>query len=335
MRKIRGKIVLLYNYFISRKWINKRIRICRKLRSVLFHNICHEWNCSFGNLNEDRTFYVIRCAKSDLGFFGMYNSVVYHIAIALQKGAEPVIDWCHYPNDYILEDNAVGKVNAWEDYFQQATDISLDEVYLSKNVIMSSGVTAPGLDEIYDWKLLEKSQKLVKKYVRLKPEVYELCENEYHRLQMDRNRILGVKCRGTDFISTKPTGHSICPSVEQIIETIEEKRKEWGDFNFIFLATEDELIFRQLKEYYGEKIIFNETERIQSTNGKWLNELFDSELVGKNCKKARMLEYLISVYLLSKCDSLIAPIVGATLGALRMRENPYTNLYLFQLGNYE
>lgn len=335
MRRVKGCIVKAYNYLIARKWINKNTKFCRKIRSMFFHNICHEWNCSFGKLNPDRVFYVIRCAKSDLGFFGMYNSVVYHIAIALQKGAEPVIDWRHYPNDYILEDDAVGKLNAWEDYFKQATDVTLDEVYHSKNVIMSSGATAPGLDEIYDLDMVAKSQRIVEQYVVLKPEILQICEAEFKRLKMDCNRVLGVKCRGTDFVATKPTGHSICPSTQQTIDVIEEKRKEWGEFDYIFLATEDELIFRQMKEYYGEKIISNETERIRDTDGKWLNELFDSQSEYSHSKKARMIEYVISVYLLSKCDALIAPIVGATLGAMRMRTTHYENLYLFQLGNYK
>jgi hypothetical protein len=46
-----------------------------------------------------------------------------------------------------------------------------------------------------------------------------------------------------------------------------------------------------------------------------------------------MQEYLASIYLLAKCDDLIAPNVGGTLGALRIK-GVYEYSYIFQLGTY-
>lgn len=334
MNRIRGLAIKLYNLIISFAFINKRNRICRKIRAILFHNICHEWKCSFGKKNSDRLFYVIRCSKSDLGFFGLYNTVLYHIQIAKKRGAEPIVDWCHYPNDYVLEDEMVGKKNAWEDYFEQMINITLDEVYKSKNVIMSAGGTRPDFEEIHHSELIKESHKLVKQYMRFNDDIQEKCINEYKNLSMENRKVLGVKCRGTDFSETKPRGHHICPNAVQTKNIIDEKEKEWGRFDYIFLATEDANIFAYLKEQYKERLIANKTHRIDETNGKWLNELFDSQAEIKHCKKERMTEYIISVYLLSQCDALIAPIIGATLGTLFMKNGEYEHFYLVQMGQY-
>lgn len=68
MKGINAIIIVLYNFFISRKFINKNNVFCRRIRQMLFHNICYECCASFGRKNRDRLFYVIRCPKDDLGF---------------------------------------------------------------------------------------------------------------------------------------------------------------------------------------------------------------------------------------------------------------------------
>ena len=97
--------------------------------------------------------------------------------------------------------------------------------------------------------------------------------------------------------------------------------------------TEDDPMFEQMKSIYGDRLLYNETLRIESADGKWLNELFDELDDEEGYKRARMLEYLVSIYLLARCDALIAPVVGATLGAMRIK-GQYEHHYLIRLGQY-
>lgn len=60
--------IKIYNYIISRSWINMNNPFCRRMRKALFHNICHECRANFGKLNAERIFYVIRCPQEQLGF---------------------------------------------------------------------------------------------------------------------------------------------------------------------------------------------------------------------------------------------------------------------------
>lgn len=334
LEKINAVLIRIYNFLIARRFMNRNNKVCRRIRAALYHNICRKCTASFGMRNPDRVFYVIRSPKSELGFFGLYNYVVDELREAERLKAEPVVDWQYYPNDYLLEDTLVGRVNAWEYFFQPASGVSLSEVYRSKHVIMSSGEYIGTLSEVNDAERLMESSRLIRKYIRLNEKTKRLCEEEYKRMGMDHFRTLGVKCRGTDFRETRPHNHVICPDVEITSQIITDKCREWGEFDKIFLATEDEIMFEQMKDIYSDRLLYNQTERFKTANGQWLNKTFDRSGRDRNYKYDRMLEYLISVYLLSMCDALIAPIVGATLGAMRIKGR-YEQYYLIHLGNYD
>ncbi|MCM1498458.1 MAG: hypothetical protein NC124_08325 [Clostridium sp.] len=223
-------------------------------------------------------------------------------------GAIPVVDLKYYPNDYIMEDKDIGRNNCWEFYFKQAENISIDEVYHSRSVIMSSGSYIPSLSEVYDINELMKSHVLVTKYLEPANSIKELCRKRRLDLGMEGKKILGVKCRGTDFARTKPSKHSIVPDAEQIIRVIKEKETEWGKYDAVFVATEDKYLYQSLKEEFGDRMISNDKNLIGDTGGKWLNELFCDKM--KGIKQEMMTKYLISILLLATCDALIAPVVG-------------------------
>ncbi|MCI8966550.1 MAG: hypothetical protein HFH75_03035 [Lachnospiraceae bacterium] len=55
-------------------------------------------------------------------------------------------------------------------------------------------------------------------------------------------------------------------------------------------------------------------------------------MIGK--KRQAMQEYLREIYLLARCDALIAPVIGGTLGAVRIKGG-FEKQYFFKLGQYE
>ncbi len=332
MKYIHGIIIKIYNWTISRESLNKNNSLSRKIRNMLMHNICYSCEARFGKLNKNRKFYVIRCPQETMGLFGVYNYVVKHLKIAENLGAEPVIDWQYYPNSSILNDSQIGKLNAWEFFFKQPSSASLQEVYHSNYVIMSNGEGMSDLAEVDDSKELEESRRIIQKYIKLNQEMLHFIEDKYIQLDMKDKKILGVLCRGTDFTASKPKGHAICPTAEETIQTIHEKENEWGNFDKIFLATEDEEIFQRIKEEFGERLIYCQNERISNAKGKWLNQLFEEESYWRT-KEIIAKQYLGAIYLLARCDALIAPIVGGTLGAMRIK-GKYDKIHLFQLGIY-
>lgn len=329
LSKLNGLLIKTYNKIISLKFINRNNKVSRRIRAMLYHNICFECKANFGNEHPDKCFFVIRSSQSELGFFGLYNYVIENMKYAVKKGWEPVVDWKFYPNDYIIDDQFVGKMNAWDFFFNPSSGILLDEVYKSKNVIMSSGKYFGG--KIEDEKELQESNSMIKQYIVLNEEINSKIEREYHRLGMDLECVLGVKLRGTDFRETKPKYHTIAPTVQETIDIIHQKEIDWGQkYSKILVVTEDEIMYEQMKEIYGERVVSNDTIRYKTTHGKWLNEIFASS----TNKLERMEEYLISVYLLAKCDAIIGPAVGATLAARKIK-GEYERCYFSNLGSYK
>ncbi|MCM1182299.1 MAG: hypothetical protein NC337_02870 [Roseburia sp.] len=99
------------------------------------------------------------------------------------------------------------------------------------------------------------------------------------------------------------------------------------------MATEDIAIYERLKSVYGDKLIAYEALRFASDTGdRKLSELgFERE----NDKYLKGEEYLITIYLLAECDSIITPVVGGGLAAIRINGGKYRHKYIFDLGEYD
>ncbi len=327
MKYINGILIKLYNKIISSRIINRNVRLCRRVRSILFHNICYECLAYLGKENAGRSFYVIRCPQENMGLFAAINYVVYHIKVAVNRGLEPVIDWQHYPNKYFSTDDNVGKVNVWDLFFEQPTNILLDEVYRSQNVMLSSGEwDASAIGEAYDMGKLQESHEIYKRYIRLNTRLKELVKEESNRIGFSEKKILGVKIRGTDFITTRPSDHSKLPELYDVLELIDKKMSEWGPFDGLYLATEDKHIFQCMSDKYKNILFYTETNTydLSDVGDKWLSEMYDG---GQIDKIKDMEDYLITTYMLAETDYLIAPAVGGTIGALRIK-GKYRELHI-------
>ncbi len=130
-------------------------------------------------------------------------------------------------------------------------------------------------------------------------------------------KVLGVICRGTDYISLKPKYHPIQPNVEDVINEANELLKS-GAYDFIYLATEDQKIKDKFVSFFGkDKILLNKRQYYD----KKYFELdkgsmdFSVHFNRDNDDFLKGLEYLSSLIILSKCDSLI----GGNCGGLCFR----------------
>ena len=92
---------------------------------------------TFGNLNENKIFYVIKRSPGT-GLFSNVTFVLNHLKICEKNNFIPIIDMENFKTIY----NELGKIkntyNSWEYYFQKISDYSLNDVYKSKNVIITN-----------------------------------------------------------------------------------------------------------------------------------------------------------------------------------------------------
>lgn len=291
-----------------------------------------EKKISLGNENPDKYFYVIRRAPEEIGLFSYVLTYLGMIVYAQEKGFIPVIDMQNYYNMF-LERDEIGKVNSWEYYFKQPTGYSLKEIQSSRHVILSKAVDLnwfeyPGLSLVCDKNNRKKWRFLYKENIFLQPEVIKKRDVLVKKL-FQGERVVGVICRGTDYLHIKPKDHPIQPSVEDIIKKTEELMKR-NLCKKVYLATEDEQIYLKLKKVFGSKLIINEARRYFNTYDAKISEIVKEEVMNKRQNGE---DYLLNILLLSKCNCIVGGCCGGMYGALLMTKG-YEEEYIFNLGLY-
>ena len=278
----------------------------------------------------DETFYVIRRHANRAGLFSFVMTNLGSIDIALQKGYIPVIDMQNSPNP-MLEADEVGKVNAWEKFFAQPGGKSLAEISGAANVILS-GIDAPSAypdyEMLQDTEQLEHWRHLYHVYIHLLPEI-ELAAREYMETVFKGMRVLGVLCRGTDYVQVRPKGHPIQPDTQEVIRRCREVMKEHR-LDAIYLATEDREIWEAFQEAFPGRIFSFQRMHLSLRPGENVND------IGNKIQGAtdRNREYLTSIRILSMSDCFVAGAANGSYAALLMTDG-FEYQYIYQLGTYE
>ena len=303
---------------------------CKVLNQIYIKIKWRARRAHYGKGNPDKIFYVIRRHDLHAGLFSYVVTNLGSIAAAIDKGYIPVVDMMNYTNTMLLPEQ-VGKVNAWENYFVQPMQYTMEDVYISRNVILG-GITQP--DKFPDFEMLsnpeelQKWQELAHKYIILQSEAKNRIQ-KYYEDKFAERRVLGVLCRGTDYLLLKPHGHPIQPMPEEVIRKcreIMEKQK----CDCIYLATEDQSIYTLFEQNFPGKIYSYQKKRYEMHEAGYLNDVIGDQIKPYE----RNLAYLISIGILAKCNCLIAGAVSGTYGALLLTEG-YEYQYIYQLGRYE
>lgn len=308
---IRRRFYIIYNYIKFPKYMEKKKH--------------------FGNLNQDKVFYVIRPRPGNVeGLMALLLDVIKHLEYAERCNFIPVVDFENYETQYYEE----GK-NAWELFFYQVSDYSLKEVYQSKNVVLS-GLNilekSPNyLNQKFDFNSLTKTRRLVEKYIKIKPEIQAIVDREFFKIHIDN--CVGLYLRGTDYTKLKPAGHPIQPTTFQAVKKIDEYMLQHPQKK-IFLVTEDMNIYTDIKKKYDDNVYtINGDVYITDYDGKtFLSEDKALKQLGRSSTQ-RGITYLVKIILLSKCRDLIG---GNTSGswAACVFSKSFNYMYIFDLGKY-
>lgn len=287
-----------------------------------------------GYKNPDKVFYIVRRSGMKLGLFSIFNTHLARVDSAFQNGMIPVIDMQNFNNSY-LDEGEYALVNAWEKYFEQPTEYSLEDAYVSRNIVLSdAGVPEPapndGMDFFSDYNgELSYWREKSRDYIRLKPHVKEAFEETYRNLFDENDKVLGVLARGTDYVKLRPSKHPVQPTTEQLIEKADEIMQKYG-CNKIFLATEDKEIANHFFAKFGDKCITNTQDYVDYKEG-YLAEIKSEN---RDDKYLRGFNYLITILILSKCDCIVAGRTSGTVGAALLSDG-WEYSYFFDLGYYE
>lgn len=275
------------------------------------------------------------CENSGLGLFAYYVTMLARIEYALRNQMIPVIDMKNYANTFHAK-GEVGKVNTWELFFEQPCNIGLEDALKSgKSRYVWDDIPNyhpnDSLDFLYNDAIVAYYHVIAEKYIRFQPDILQTLKRKEREIlgeQDKRGRILGVLARGTDYTGLKPYYNPIQPNLKQLTKVIDDFCTRYA-CEKIFVATEDSEILEQLIKSYGSRLLYTDQKRVS----KVTTYLYENQEFTNRDPFERGIEYLTSIYLLSKCNGIIAGRTSGTVGTCIMADN-YEFRYIFSLGRY-
>lgn len=288
--------------YILRKKITSSNK-CREMleleKSPLVVRYCH-----YGKLNYGKPVYhiVMREGYRIMGYCGLLRATLLHIAYAERMGFIPVVDWG--PELLYSEADCIhGTNNSFEYFFNNTSKVALEDIAHSYLVVHS---------KVYDIQMFSKQMSyyidnneldILSETIRsnLRFNIYGLQEVVAPcREIIKRGKILGLHIRGTDF-KDGFSRHPIMAVTEEYLEIAKEIVAE-GNYDYVFLATDEEKVLQDALIKFGEKLLYFDIPR--SIDGKPLH-------YGKP-KKREKNKYLLGkeilrdVYMLGECAGLVA-----------------------------
>lgn len=310
---------------------------------------------SFGDKNADKVFYVIRpfyFYKPNVAIIGTqhllsnYFTVVHHLATALDWDAIPVVDWENYKLPHSEDEPVNGTMNAWEYFWEQPSEYTLEEVYKSKHVILSEQ-RLPNTKFVPPMRVAFPIERYAEQVIQAGKNYADyLCLNERtleHIDQMQQEifpvgaRILGVALRGTSYCKKKYLGHfATQPDLEELLELMKHYKKEW-DMDYIFFTNEENETVEYIKKQFGNEVIIMPRIRYTnyhkySDNDPNPNDSDLNPLFVKGQRYYTSLDYLTEMVLLSKCNALLGAMSGGVRAALFWNRGNYEHVEIIDKG---
>jgi hypothetical protein len=286
---------------------------------------------NLGEDNPDKKFFVVDGYYGKLGLFALFGKAVSVANYAKSKGFIPVIRILRSGHSFYSD---FKNDDIWSKFYNQPEGYTLEEVMRSRHVYFAPGFYNGTIQEILMNRMSSQTllswpdgiyNSRVKAYLAEKEKIFLPYPDQ----------TLGVLARGTDYVNTHLHNHTIHASKEMICEKIDELLTGREDLSYIYLATEDAGYCVYFKERYGDKIYFTDQKRFTTKPGELLADHHRSD-AEKSDGFTMGVEYILSIYLLSKCNSLVASGGCAGVGeALRENEDRYQSVFIFDLGTNE
>ena len=291
------------------------------------------WACdivSYGEKNPEKTFYLIKNPLENGGLADLIKFTLFRIAMISQKPRHfiPVIDLS------LKDDNQFNRGNgdnAWTYFFDQLTDIPLEEVYQSKNVIISNNQLELFNPYVQEQAYFIKWTDMFQRYLKINDTTQKYIEEMYTSIIPNKNeRIMGVIGRGTDYNCSRGRWVTTPMEPNSFLNQVIQLFSAW-ECSAIFLATEDAEMFKVFMESpLKDQIIYVDQERVDYSDPR-NKDLFLAEIKKRNHTDGYMdnLRYFGILYILSKCTSLISTChCGACNTAFALNGGKYEHVHI-------
>ncbi len=258
--------------------------------------------------------------------FCFVKDMISLIIYSIERGYMPVIN----------VKSKVDNDNLWEQFLIQPFSNDIEEAYSGDFVICNrkTYIIRPSFSDTYDNKQVKVWCKLFEKLVIINPIAKSYMDDEYNHI-IKGKKVLACLGRGTDYTSTKPSGHPIQPELNELLLKVEEVFEQ-QNVDYIYLATEEKRIADAFNNKFPGKILENKRfyfdEKFKTLDKSQLISAVSFDRDNDNYLKA--LEYFSSINLVSKCDSFVAGLCGGSEIAIYLNNSRYNYLYIFDKGYY-
>lgn len=304
---------------IKKNFIIKPANILNLKKNNLYYNFKNfeGWN-NFGDKNPDKIFYVIKRTPGT-GLFSNVLFVLNHLKIAKKNNYIPFVDMENFPSIYNDIKSICGCNNSWEYFFKNFTEISINEIYQSKNVFFTSNNFKK---EFLKDLNTEQIKKDFRENIVVKNRFIKIVER-YRKKNFTGKKVLGIHFRGTSY--KRSPGHPFPATKKQMINLINELNIK-NNYDKFFLVTEEKNYKEFLYSKFGSKIIY-----LGSPYRSNLNDAFKTYPRKLHRYKLGR-EALIETMLLSYTDSLIYVTSNVASAAIALNLNKGQRRYKIDNG---
>lgn len=317
-------------------------------KNIIYHWKTRQKQCSFGEKNPDKRFYVIRNVDDKSKYFiaarpnlmTNYFFVLSHLVYAQKNNLSPVVDQLNYPVYISQKEPVNGTYNPWEYFWEQPYGNVLDEVYKSKNVILSKRSGFWEWDLAYDIpkytdKDVVKQYHELSKSIPLNQQTQQYCNEIRKNVFSDQDRILGVSVRIAGYSENafyQGPGHPRQPSAEEMIEIVKDRMQKWN-MQKVFLATDSDYAVEKFREAFGEALIV--MPRMRSPIGyDQKRDMLKPMYAPRNIIQTTT-DYIAEMELLAACTGLLGSISAGLKYAVVRNGAKYERIEILDFGKLE
>lgn len=293
---------------------------------------------SYGNERNSDAIFLIDMEESHSGFFAEHNRLLALLYFADKYDMKPVVRF--HPGYCYAEKHPVnGTTNPFEYYFEQPTDVSLEDIKSYRQVFRSRKENSYEVNRLCDdangytrsETYLNEMARITAKYIRLNAIVKEKLDQEIQSLT-GTGSILAVHVRGTDF-KHNYNGHPVQVGVDEYLETTVRIFQK-GTYDKVFLATDDSEAIDKFRNRFKDRLVFYEDVIRSKGDDTVMHSVMDRE----NHHYLLGYEVLRDMYTLAACDGLIAGLSQVSYAARIQKKstgNEYRDLVILDKGiNY-
>ncbi|MCR4610539.1 MAG: hypothetical protein K5644_01440, partial [Lachnospiraceae bacterium] len=291
-------------------------------------------NISYGERNPDKTFYIIKAPIASSGLVKFISFLIFFVSVAQRKeemNVIPVLDTAIAGDNNQFNDGVYK--NVWEMFFKPVSQYSLEEVYNSKNVIIGQEGKMGANPYLMHVEYYSNIGPLMKEYLVLNDEMEAYCKKVRDGLGIEKGaKVLGVIGRGSDFNNPGVARLHTLPLEPQGIVDKAREVYNGGDYDYIFLATEDQKVFDTfMASDLRDVTKFIEQKRYEIDAKKELlhTRYIAESKAGKRNGYEEAKVYISILEMLRRCDGMISSTdCGAVEYAMSMRGEEFDYLYI-------